>query len=297
MQKANKGEWSEFYVLLKLIGEGRLFLADKYLKPDKESFYIVLKVFRDERLGKISYDLEKIPGTIVISDSEQKIIGEVNQGQIAEKISSVFSEINNNEERTFTTEQLGSLVDKLRCQQIQAGSQKKVDIHALVKNNKELFKQPLLGFSIKSMLAAPSTLLNASKSTNFTYLVEGLSSADIEEINLIKTRSKIKDRLARVREKKGKISFEKVESQIFDSNLRKIDSSFSKLLASVLLDYYLGFGSKLTSLIENNKKKFSFMEVDYLFKRFLGAIALGMFPNKKWDGLMPVTGGYIIVKE
>ena len=39
------------------------------------------------------------------------------------------------------------------------------------------------------------------------------------------------------------------------------------------------------------------MEVEYLFKRFLGAIALGMFPNKKWDGLMSVSGGYILVKE
>ncbi|MEA2092036.1 MAG: HpaII family restriction endonuclease, partial [Campylobacterota bacterium] len=60
---------------------------------------------------------------------------------------------------------------------------------------------------------------------------------------------------------------------------------------------YLGKETKLTKLIKLNLKKFKDMEVEYLVKRFLGAIALGMFPNKEWDGLMVVNGGYILVKE
>lgn len=30
-KKLNKGEWAEFYVMLKLLGEGRLYTANKLL--------------------------------------------------------------------------------------------------------------------------------------------------------------------------------------------------------------------------------------------------------------------------
>ena len=51
------------------------------------------------------------------------------------------------------------------------------------------------GFSIKSDLGNPPTLLNAGKSTNFIYAVNGLTKESAEKINGIDTRQKIIDRM------------------------------------------------------------------------------------------------------
>ena len=45
-KKLNKGEWAEFYVMLKLLGEGKLYTADKTLKKKIDSYLDILKIIR-----------------------------------------------------------------------------------------------------------------------------------------------------------------------------------------------------------------------------------------------------------
>ena len=297
MKKGNKGEWSEFYVLLKLIGDGKLFLADKDLNRNDKYYYVILKVFRDEEQGRITYDITKQSNAILVSNNKHQMVIKIKQAEIIKAIPSAFREIKNNTNTTFSTNHLNLLLKKLHCQQIQAGSGKKIDISAQVNDRNVIVQPPELGFSIKSMLSAPATLLNASRSTNFIYLIEGLSGKQIRNINAIHTKSKVKDRLKKVLAQDGKIIFEKTESLIFDKNLKKIDSQFTEIMASILLDFFLGKGGSLVSLIRINQQKFPNIEVSYLIKKFLGAIALGMFPNKDWSGINNVNGGYILVKD
>lgn len=47
-KKLNKGEWAEFYVMLKLLGEGKLYTADKTLKKKLDSYLDILKIIRQE---------------------------------------------------------------------------------------------------------------------------------------------------------------------------------------------------------------------------------------------------------
>lgn len=47
-KKLNKGEWAEFYVMLKLLGEGKLYTADKTLKKKFDSYLDILKIIRQE---------------------------------------------------------------------------------------------------------------------------------------------------------------------------------------------------------------------------------------------------------
>jgi len=297
MKKGNKGEWSEFYVLLKLIGDGKLFLADKNLNRNNKYYYVVLKVFRDEKQGRTTYDITKQSNAILVLDNEHRMVGRVKRAEVIKAIPSVFREIKNNTDKTFSTSHLDSLLRKLHCQQIQAGSGKKIDISAQVNDTNAIVQPPELGFSIKSMLSAPATLLNASGSTNFTYLIDGLSDKQISSINAIQTKSKVKNRLKEVLAQGGKIIFEKTENPTFDKNLKKIDSQFTEVLASILLDFFLSKGSRLTDLTRINQQKFPKIEVRYIVKKFLGAIALGMFPSKDWDGINNVNGGYILVKD
>ena len=46
---ANKGEWSELYVLLKLLGEKKLYAGDGELNRIGNLFYPILKVLRNEQ--------------------------------------------------------------------------------------------------------------------------------------------------------------------------------------------------------------------------------------------------------
>ena len=44
----NKGEWAEFYVMLKLLGEGKLHTANALLQKNLESYLDIIKVIREE---------------------------------------------------------------------------------------------------------------------------------------------------------------------------------------------------------------------------------------------------------
>lgn len=47
-KKLNKGEWAEFYTMLKLLGEGKLYAADSHLRKNLSNYLDVLKVIRIE---------------------------------------------------------------------------------------------------------------------------------------------------------------------------------------------------------------------------------------------------------
>mgnify|MGYP000346486266 CR=1 FL=1 len=48
----NKGEWSELYVLLKLLSTGELYAADEKLQKIKDVYYPILKIIRQEDENK-----------------------------------------------------------------------------------------------------------------------------------------------------------------------------------------------------------------------------------------------------
>ena len=45
----NKGEWSEIYAFLKLLGEKKLYSGDENLNRIEDLFYPIIKILRDER--------------------------------------------------------------------------------------------------------------------------------------------------------------------------------------------------------------------------------------------------------
>ena len=55
---ANKGEWSEVYVLFKLLGEKHVHAGDGNLNKIENLFYPILKILRDEQKNHYEYTLE-----------------------------------------------------------------------------------------------------------------------------------------------------------------------------------------------------------------------------------------------
>ena len=138
---------------------------------------------------------------------------------------------------TFSSEIIDAKVAFLGMDKSKGTSQEKSDmVLSFLEKGIENLNQ---GTSIKSFLGGSPTLLNASQATNFIYKVEGLSVQNIDEINNIDTRSKIKDRIAKIEALGGTLTFHKCENSIYESTLRKVDSKMPEILAGALKSFFL----------------------------------------------------------
>lgn len=302
MITGNKGEWSEIYALFKLLGDKQLFLGNKDIEKLEGLVYPIIKILRTENNGNFEYSIQD--EIILISGSEEVL--KIPISEFKSKAVFLLSAIKENKERTFSIPEIESFMNTINCIALKAGSSAKTDI-TIVIHDQRTGQQPTLGFSIKSQLGSPSTLLNAGKTTNFIYKITGanLTISDIEEINTIDSRSKIMDRITQIQDKGGEFLFERTERQIFSNNLVLIDSLLPQILSKIVFDFYSSEFSHLTDLVRKiaeinplnfdieNEHKF----YEYKIKRFLTDVALGMMPSIVWSGQYDATGGYLIVKE
>lgn len=302
MITGNKGEWSEIYTLFKLLGDKQLFLGNKDIEKLEGIVYPILRVLRTENNGDFEYSIED--EIILISGGEE--ILKISISIFKEKARFLLEEIKKNKERTFSVPEIEEFMKSINCISLKASSTAKTDI-TIVVHDQRTNQQPTLGFSVKSQLGSPSTLLNAGKTTNFIFKIANLklSKLEIKKINSIDSRSKIMDRINSVLESEGKFEFIRTERQIFSNNLILIDSKLPEILSQIVYEFYSSKKSSILDLVENtntknplgfdisNEHKF----YEYKIKRFLTDIALGMMPSKVWTGLYDATGGYLIVKE
>lgn len=301
MIKGNIGEWSELYVLLKLLADGKLYSADKDLNKIPDLYSPILRIFRHEaEKMDLEYKLTDKKHTVELyinGDKIKTIEGEwlVNAAQ------SVYSGMISNENKSaFSIDSSEEILDKLEIEKIKAPSTDKTDIKVQM-HDTHTGHDTIVGFSIKSDIGAPPTLLNPSRHTNFIYEVSGISDDLMHKINEIDTSTKIIDRVSAIQDT-GKISYVQMDSEIFEHNVTYIDSMMDDILSALLLINYIRKItdiSQIVTIIEEEdplgyKKPGMYR---YKIKKFLAAIALGMVPGTVWDGRDEANGGYIIVKK
>ena len=297
----NKGEWSEIYTLFKVLGDKKLYSGGETLEKIENLAYPIVKVLRAELQGNFEYTVDQ---NIVIVTSDKKILHRISVQEFQAQALSLFKHIKDNK-GSFSVPEAESFMRQMHCSSLKASSTVKTDITIII-HDERTNQTPQLGFSIKSQLGNPSTLLNAGKTTNFKYEIMGdISQEDIARINNINSRSKIKDKIEGVRELGGKFQFVATEQNIFSNNLVLIDSQLPELLADLVFEFYHSPYSKVTDLVKVIEKR-NILGFDdssghqfytYKVKRFLTDVALGMMPSKVWSGKYDATGGYLIVKE
>lgn len=297
----NKGEWSEFYVFLKLIDERKLFSADENLAIIRDLSYPVLKIFRDESLGSERvYDLEASDHSVNIADLEGNTLAVVDTSNLKKRVREIFEGIfKAKKQNAFPLKAANDLLLDFQCLNIKAGHSRKSDIVLTIKDGIRV--EPKIGYSIKSMIGSAATLLNASGATNFIYEIVGLDDRFDQQINETK---RFKEKTNLIYENGGAIKFVKVNSDIFKNNLQLIDNTFHQVLAEFLLNFYEGKGKTFEEILKQlNQDRIALNlnvpAVNYRFKikQFLINIALGMVPNSEWDAYTKAHGGYIIVKK
>lgn len=297
MIKGNKGEWSELYVLARLLSYGKLYAADENTKRIDELYFPILKILREEgKNKKMEYFINQGAEVNLCVNDEK--IKSLDKEEIKAMADYLYSKINDGEKGSFSIDGATEIMQKLECDKIKASSSDKTDITMQIHDINTGYDS-ICGFSIKSELGNPPTLLNAGQTTNFVYEVIGINDDEMNVINSISTRNKIMDRVNRIFEL-GDIKFIGAKNEKFASNLMLIDSKMEEIIGEMLLFHYKTgeYNCKqIIKMIENsnplNYPRKGFYE--YKFKKLLCSVALGMMPGKIWDGHDEANGGYIIV--
>lgn len=300
MITGNRGEWSEIYVLFKLLADGVIYAGDGNLNRLPALHYPILKVLRQEKPLEYEYVL----------DGDAVHIAEANNGrpqvtltrETFEAGAKLLLKTIQSTGGTFACEEAESLMVAVNCSTLKAKSTDKADIKLVVQDEKSRLATSL-GFSIKSQLGAASTLVNAGVTTNFIFRLKGLdlSRREITAMNNLSVKELVKEVLLQG----GRFAYAGMANAVFESNLTLVDSKLPELLAQLLLEYYSSSVSRVTDLVKGvtsrNPLKYDLSHghdfYAYKVKKYLAEAALGMRPGFVWDGFYNASGGYIIVKD
>ena len=301
MITGNKGEWSELYALFKLLGDKELYSGNEDLLKIDDLVYPIIKILKTENSNIFEYVFNE-DSNVIISIDEKEIV-RIPVSDFKDKAEELLSKIKETSGNAFSIPEIETFMDTFNSHTLKAKSSVKTDINIMIHDLKTN-QTPILGFSIKSQLGEPSTLLNAGKTTNFIYEIKNtnLTYEDLEQINSCKTISK---KIKLIHEKSGYLVYSNLENNTFKNNLRLIDSCLDEIVAKILLIRYSFSENRLKSLVsglnQNNPLNYDISEnhdfYSYKIKRLLTDIALGMVPAKVWDGKYDSTGGYLVIKE
>jgi len=302
MLSGNKGEWSEIYVFLKLLGEGRLNAADANLIAIPDIYYPIIKILRQENIVKREY---RVNGDIKIYDGDNNELFQLPISEFLDRSQQLFRDLRRAEGRSFGFEDIEVFLNSIDINSLTALKTDKADIKVVVHDLNTGMK-PKLGFSIKSMVGGNSTLFNPGNTTNFIYEIIGDGELDIEEINAINEKPKIANRISEIKSRGFGLKFLNIQSSTLQLNLQLIDSDLPEILAELLIIKYSTPGlallkSTIEQLTLNNPLRFDVSQghpfYEYKIKNSLTDSALGMTPATIWTGQYDATGGIIIVKE
>lgn len=300
----NKGEWSEIYTLLKLLGEGTVYAGDQNLNKIQDLFYPIIMILRQEKDGGYNYRLQD--KDVVIQTSVGEELLRIPASVFLVEAENLLKSINEND-GAFGVPQIEVFMNRIYCHSLKAKSSDKTDIRIILHDRRTRINSEM-GFSIKSQLGGDSTLLNASKATNFNFKVVGtdLSNDDITAINSINPkRNKVIDRVNAIKGKGATLTFDKVDNTVFRNNLVMLDGDLPVIIANLLLEQLNTGVSTLKELAEiiteTNPLKYDMEQSSpfyaYKIKHLLTSAALGMMPATSWSGKFDANGGYLVVKK
>lgn len=296
----NKGEWSEFYTFCYLLNAGILKTADRHLNPNQSAFLPIIRILRNEDGDRKDYRPEKDKCVrIFINDKEVRTVP---KKEFEDTVTLLYENMRNGttKDRSFL-DRIGGFMGRIHCTKIKANSTEKKDITIQI-HDTNTNQTPIQGFSIKSYIGNKPTLLNAGKTTNFTFRIVGCDRDLMDKVNAIDTRTKIKDRIGAVLGAGCSFEYAGMDSDCFRRNLQKVDSLMPRIIAEMLLIHYTTDEQKLSDAAEVLEEKDP-LGMDnsgyyvYKMKTVLCAFALGMVPSVPWNGIEDANGGYIVVKE
>ena len=316
-KQLNKGEWAEFYVMMKLLGEGRLYTANKLLQKNYQSYLDVLKVIRQEcETQVLEYIIDEPNAMVVIkAQSSDTILASVPIEDFNNYAKVLFDGIKDVKGSSVPAPDSVCefakviYVSKPKAPAVKALKKQfggKNDIFIEVRDGQTAIVS-IMGFSIKSKFGQPPTLFNAGSSSQFLYKLSGCNDKLMEEFNAITDNggrgwAKCKAYLI---ENGITMEFAHTQNQIYNDNLFLVRESMAKIMAWCVKDRLIDSAGHfevmetVERMIAANPLKVPAPQVYYekAIKDFLMAGFTGMTAGKVWDGREQVNGGYIVVMD
>ena len=270
----------------------------------QDLFYPIIMILRQEKDGDYNYKLQDQDVVIQTTDGDELL--RVPADVFLVEAENLLNAINEND-GAFTLPQIEAFMNDVYCHSLKARSSDKTDIRIILHDRRTRINSEM-GFSIKSQLGGDSTLLNASKATNFNFKIVGvdLSDNEISEINAINPkRNKVIERVNAIKGKGATLVFDKVDNPVFRNNLVMLDGDLPAIIANLLLEQLNSGISTLKELAEKitetNPLKYDVEQSSpfyaYKIKHLLTSTALGMMPATAWSGKFDANGGYLVVKN
>lgn len=292
MLSFNKGEWSELYCLLRLMYERQLLGVNESLMLTGDTFPLYGGLLKIEAFQDLRFDLLDTS----VSFENNTIQYKFDYARIEELSSLTLNAIKANKKRTFSVIAVENFFNQLNCVSLKANVKDKVDL--VFKVLDPLTKSPqYYGFSVKSFLGSSPTLVNASKTTNFTFKVT-FKEKSKKTFQVLKSK-----KLCRaLNDNEIKFVFDHMDSLIYENNLMKIDLHLPLILAELLKLYYTEHSCHLKELVDVLKEKNPLnLKNTELYKDkimdFLFYSSVGLMPKTPWEGRHDVDGGCLVVQE
>ena len=311
MWEFNYGEWTEAYVFLRLLSNGRVYAADRNFERDENVYIDILNIIRYEKEHILEFQRELES----VTASDNGVVFKVlTYSELGDKADYLYNAVKNivSRDRKFSVPEIENYLTELRFSQpkvpklpkdIEVTYGKKTDIIITLQDSSDRAVSTT-GFSIKSHLGSSSSLFNSAMASNFLYEIIGCDEQEMYEINGKYISSEIgmieyiKNNPALTLEFRG-------VSDEFRDNLDFVELKMPEILSCAILTqigyYDRANSNKTRDIIEKVAQKnpvgvrrpetwYEAKMKDFLYASFSGLTA-----TEPWDGRRKLSGGYIDV--
>ena len=311
----NRGEWSEPYVALKLLGEQKIYMANEHGNINLSEWMTVLRLVRQEtKERQVSYTCRTDMGDVVIEVNKVPV-AYVKATEFQNKAETLKNDILYGTGASFNvSKELMDFLPEIEMTSLKAKSDDKSDVFLDTHDPRSGIDRENIGFSIKSEMGKDPTLFNTSKASAVVYKVVGLSDELMKQVNSLvdeKGHAAVSDRCDLMIQNGCTLQYQgyeyakRAKCQAFTENLDLINPRLPEVIEWILRNHFVKKNNDrniidiVNMLIDDNPCKLISPQIKYLFmiKQFLYAAYCGMTAATLWNGSSRVKGGYITVKK
>lgn len=308
----NRGEWTEAYVFMRLLGDGRIYGASAELVKDESTYIDIINIIRDEP-DKILIFERFVDANIayIRASKEGDEIAVVTAPELSEYAGLLYDRIKTlTGNRTIDAENVQEYLESIGIETPKANLSSAAKERYGAKTDVIITSEDSLdhsrsteGFSIKSHIGSPATLFNCSQTSGFTFKIVDCSEQAMHTLNshdaFLSIVNSIKENYS--------LEYSGCRNEAFEQNIAIVDSRMEEVLSTAVLaqaGYYGANNSNDVSyicdrLIELNPIGVRNPRMFYpaKFKDFLFDSFAGMTASSIWNGRKRLTGGYIDVSR
>lgn len=313
MSKANRGEWGEPYAAIRILGEGRLYVADSDGKRNLEEWMDIIDLIRRETAERtVKYEFKKDELMISIAVNEKSVL-DVAASEFIAFADRLAAEIRLGKGSTFNvSSNITDFLKRIEMLHIKAKSIDKSDVFLTIHDPRASVIRKSIGFSIKSEFGHNPTLFNTAKASAAVYKVSGMNDELMAEINSMvdaKGHAAVSERCDFIAKSNCKLKFigfpvaARTGIAAFEENLDLLDPRLPKIIDYMLWNHFFEHETRTDleiitkNIVLKNPCEISRPEIkyEYIIKSFLYAAYCGMTASTLWDDDSKVNGGFIKV--